>query len=169
MQWKKIRKVKVMNLKSLLIIFISMSLSLSEEVVEVNKEKLPDAVLKDLRFPAHNSVNFCWLCNCTQGGPQPDATTLNFRNCCFYPPGNPSRAAWLDTCYELNTAPPVPDTCPLKNLDGFSRFSVLPDVMHSKHLGSDSYVGASVLEELLEETPGITPQDKLQALELLRN
>ena len=37
-----------MNLKSLLIIFISMSLSLSEEVVEVNKEKLPDAVLKDL-------------------------------------------------------------------------------------------------------------------------
>ena len=42
------RKVKVMNLKSLLIIFISMSLSLSEEVVEVNKEKLPDAVLKDL-------------------------------------------------------------------------------------------------------------------------
>ena len=42
------RKVKVMNLKSLLIIFISMSLSLTEESVVVNKEKLPDAVLKDL-------------------------------------------------------------------------------------------------------------------------
>ena len=37
-----------MNLKSLLIIFISMSLSLTEESVVVNKEKLPDAVLKDL-------------------------------------------------------------------------------------------------------------------------
>ena len=42
MQWKKNRKV-VMNSKSLLIIFISMSLSLSEEVVELIK-KLPDAV-----------------------------------------------------------------------------------------------------------------------------
>ena len=37
-----------MFLKSLLIIFISISLSLSEEVVLVDKEKLPDAVLKDL-------------------------------------------------------------------------------------------------------------------------
>lgn len=92
----------------------------------------------------------CALCQCTANGP------LSYTN--FQP-----TAPWIATCWSPAAwlAWPLRCTNPLFDLPGVTALTVALDYMHTKYLGSDQYMFASVLVLLVYYILPGSPQENL--------
>jgi hypothetical protein len=107
-----------------------------------------DWFFKSLHLNHFNSLKPCCLCKAdTKGTPWTD-----FRK---------QSAKWLKTIWKAAPWSAAEDRHVLFSLPGVSILTVAPDLLHVKHLGSDTYFYASVLEVLVCKTLPGTPEQNL--------